>query len=33
MLKGNMKDRAFQTLDEILKAVTLIWNGMAFEKL
>jgi hypothetical protein len=33
MLKGNMKDRAFQTIEEILEAVTLIWNGVTFEQL
>jgi hypothetical protein len=32
MLKGNMNDRAFQTVEEILEAVTLIWNGLTFEK-
>jgi hypothetical protein len=33
MLKGNMKDRAFQTIEEIMEAVTLIWNGVTFEQL
>jgi hypothetical protein len=33
MLKGNMKHRAVATIDEILELVTLIWNGLAFEKL
>jgi hypothetical protein len=33
MLKGNMKDHAFQTVEEILEAVTLIWNGVTFEQL
>jgi hypothetical protein len=33
MLKGNMKDRAFQTVEEILEAVALIWNGVTFEQL
>jgi hypothetical protein len=33
MLKGNMKDRAFETAEEILEALTLIWNGVTFEKL
>jgi hypothetical protein len=33
MLKGNMKDRAFQTVEEIMEAVTLIWNGVTFEQL
>jgi hypothetical protein len=33
MLKGNMKDRAFQTVEEILEAITLIWNGVTFEQL
>jgi hypothetical protein len=33
MLKGNMKNRAFQMVEEILEAVTLIWNGVTFEQL
>jgi hypothetical protein len=33
MFKGNMKDRAFQTVEEILEAITLIWNGVTFEQL
>jgi hypothetical protein len=33
MLKGNMKDRAFQTVKEILEAVTSIWNVVTFEQL
>jgi hypothetical protein len=31
MSKENMKDRAFQTIEEILEAVTLIWNAVSFE--
>jgi histone-lysine N-methyltransferase SETMAR len=33
MLKEKMKDRAFQPVEEILEAVTLIWNAMLFEQL
>jgi hypothetical protein len=33
ILKGNMKDRAFQTIEKIIDAVTLIWNGVTFEQL
>jgi hypothetical protein len=33
MLKEKMKDRAFQTAEEILKDVTLICNAMSFEQL
>jgi histone-lysine N-methyltransferase SETMAR len=33
MLKGNMKDRAFQTVEEIFDVITLIWNGVRFEQL
>jgi hypothetical protein len=28
-----MKDRSFQTVEEILEAVTLIWNAVTFERL
>jgi hypothetical protein len=31
MLKGNVKGRALQTVEEILEVVTLIWNGVTFE--
>jgi hypothetical protein len=31
MLKEKMKDRAFQTVEEILEVVTLIWNAVSFE--
>jgi hypothetical protein len=31
MLKGNMKDRAFQTAEAILEGITLILNGVTFE--
>jgi hypothetical protein len=33
MLKGNIKNRAFQTFKKNLKAFTLIWNGVIFEQL
>jgi hypothetical protein len=33
ILKGNMKNGAFQTVEEILEALTLIWNGVTFEQL
>jgi hypothetical protein len=33
MLKGNTKDRAFQTVKEILESVTSIWNVVTFEQL
>jgi hypothetical protein len=33
MLKEKMKDRAFQTVKEILDAITLIWNGVSFGQL
>jgi hypothetical protein len=33
MLKEKMKDRAFQTVEEILEAVILIWNAVSFELL
>jgi hypothetical protein len=33
MLKQKMKDRAFQTVEEMLEAVTLIWNVVSFEQL
>jgi hypothetical protein len=32
MLKEKMKDRVFQTVEEILEAVTLIWNAVLFEQ-
>jgi hypothetical protein len=28
-----MKNRAFQTIEKIMDAVTLIWNGVTFEQL
>jgi hypothetical protein len=28
-----MKDWAFETIEEILEAVTLIWNAVSFEQL
>jgi hypothetical protein len=31
MLKEKMNDRAFQTVEEILEAFTLIWNAVSFE--
>jgi hypothetical protein len=31
MLKAKVKDRAFQTVEEMLDAVTLVWNAMSFE--
>jgi hypothetical protein len=33
MLKGNMKDHAFQRVEEILEGITFIWNGVIFEQL
>jgi hypothetical protein len=33
MLKNKMKDRAFQTIEEILEAFTVTWNAMSFEQL
>jgi hypothetical protein len=33
MLKRNMKDRRFQTVEEIMEAIPLIWNGVTFEQL
>jgi hypothetical protein len=33
MLKGNMKDRAFQTIEKIMDTVILIWNGVTFDQL
>jgi hypothetical protein len=32
MLKGNMKDRAFATVDDVLEAVILTSNGVTFEE-
>jgi hypothetical protein len=32
ILKEKMRDRAFQTVKDILDAVTLIWNAMSFEQ-
>jgi hypothetical protein len=33
MLKENMTNRAFQTVEEMLEAVILIWNKVSFEQL
>jgi hypothetical protein len=33
MLKEKMKNRAFQTVEEMLEAVILIWNAVSFEQL
>jgi hypothetical protein len=33
LLKEKMRDRALQTVEEILEAITLIWNAISFEQL